>query len=230
MRKVLKIFLILVICLIVLTGCSNKEEKASIEEKNLSELQYLEDNIVLILNKFVQAEYLDEETGTQKWDEILEDARKIENGMATTLVDLAALNIESSEVAKLSTGINNMIIAIENKDETSFIVELNNIYALIPNYLSKYLKDNELVFKKQLKYFAISTYVGFEMGNIELAKGQIAEAEKQYSEKMKDVNYVQKNEYNVNKIYVLIQELKSAVDVGSLELVKTKYVLLVQEI
>lgn len=229
MKKISKIFLLLLICLLVLTGCSSDNQEKSIEEKNLAELEYLEDNIVLIMNKFIKDEYLDEDIQTQKWDEILNDARKIENGMATTLVDLASLNIDTTEIAKLSTGINNMIIAIENEDETNFIVELNNIYALIPNYLSKYLNDSELIFKKQLKYYAISTYVGFRMGNVELAKSQIAEAETRYSEKMKDVNYVQNNEYNVNKVYILLQELKAAVDSGSQELVRTKYLLLVDE-
>lgn len=229
MKKISKIFLILLICLLVLTGCSSDNQETSIEEKNLAELEYLEDNIVLIMNKFIKDEYLDQDTQTQKWDEILNDARKIENGMATTLVDLASLNIDTTEIAKLSTGINNMIIAIENQDETNFIVELNNIYALIPNYLSKYLNDTELIFKKQLKYYAISTYVGFRMGNVEMAKSQIAEAETRYSEKMKDVNYVQNNEYNVNKVYILIQELKAAVESGSQELVRTKYLLLVDE-
>lgn len=230
MRKILKTFIILFMCLLVLTGCSVNDEATNVEEKNLAELEYLEDNIVLIMNKYIKNEYFDEENKVQKWDKILEDSRKIENGMATTMVDLAALNIDSAEIAKLSEGINRMIIAIENQDETNFIVELNNIFALIPNYLSKYLKDDELIFKKQLKYYAISTYVGFRMGDIELARSQIAEAESKYSEKMKDVNYVQNNEYNVNKIYVLIQELKGSIETGSEELVKTKYLLLVEEI
>ena len=229
MKKLFRIFLVLVCCLVVLTGCSS-EEQVSIEDKNLAELEYLEDNIVLIMNKFVKNEYFDQDTGTQKWEEILADSRKIENGMATTLVDLAMLNIDTEEISKLSTGINNLIIAIEAQDETNLMIELNNIYVLIPNYLSKYLKDDELIFKKQLKYYAISTYVGFNMGNIDLANGQISEAETRYSEKMKDVNYVQKNEYNVNKVYVLIQELKNAVSLGSQELVKTKYLLLIDEI
>lgn len=230
MRKFLKFFIIVLFGLIVLTGCSDNEQETSIEEKNLVELEYLEDNIVLIMNKFIKDEYFDVETQSQKWDEILKDARKIENSMATILVDLAVLNIDATEISKLSMGINSMIIAIENQDETNFMVELNNIYALIPNYLSKYLNNQDLIFKKQLKYYAISTYVGFRMGNIELARSQIAEAETRYSEKMKDVNYVQNNEYNVNKIYVLIQELKSAVELNSEELVATKYLLLVEEI
>ena len=230
MKKYLKILYILFVCILVLTGCSTNDMNVSVEEKNISELEYIEDNIILMMNKYTKDEYLNQEDGTQKWDEILTDARKIENSTATTLVDLATLNVDSAEVAKLSTGVNNLIIAIENENETNFIVELNNIYALIPNYLSKYLKDDELIFKKQLKYYAISTFVGYKMGNIDLAKSQIAEAEARYSEKMKDVNYVQNNEYNVNKIYVLIQELKSAVETESEELVSTKYLLLIEEI
>ena len=230
MRRIINIFLLLFCLIFILTGCTVNDEQLGIEEKNLAELEYIEDNIILIMNKFVQNEYFDENSETQKWDEMLEDSKKLENAMATTLVDLAMLNIDAEEIAKLSTGINNLILAIEAQDEINLMVELNNIYALIPNYLSKYLKDEQLIFKKQLKYYAISTYVGFTMGNIELAKGQIGEAESKYSEKMKDISYVKNNEYNVNKIYVLIQELKTAIDSNSPELVKTKYLLLIEEI
>lgn len=232
MKKFLKIILVILILaslLVVLTGCSDTENY-SIQDKNLAELEYIETNIISILNKYINNEYFDEDEGVQKWDDIMKDAEKIEGTLATTMTDLAVLNIEAGEISKLSTEVNSLVTAIENKDETNLIVQLNNIYALIPNYLSKYSKDSEKIFKKQLKYYAISTYVAFKMGNIDLAKSQIAEAETRYSEKMQDVNYVKNNEYNINKIYILIQELKGAVDANSLELVRTKYMLLIEEV
>ena len=42
--------------------------------------------------------------------------------------------------------------------------------------------------------------------------------------------YAQNNEYNLNKLYISIQELTRAVEADSRELVRSKYLLLIEEI
>lgn len=245
MKKIISIFLILLICLFTLTGCSN-EKTPSLEDKNMAELEFIEGKLLSILNKIVNDEYVVKATSEQKeegdddsevseqddieWEKLLDDTRKIESAVATTIVDLTALNIEAGEIAKLSNGINNMIIAIDNKDEKTYLIELNNVYSLIPTYMEKYAGNDERTFKKRIKYYAISTYIAYTDGNLEMAKSQSAELEKIYSEKMQDVSYVQNNEYNLNQIYILIQELRRAVESNNSELVKSKYLLIIEEI
>ena len=176
MKKFVSILLILSLFLIILTGCSN-QESVSLQDKNIAELEYVEKNIVDILNKLVREQYAVEETQekvtneiledeidlrrrpTLNWEKLLNDTKKIENSIPTILVDLTALNIEATEIAKLSDGVNNMIIAIGNEDEKTYLIELNNVYSLIPTYMEKYAGNNEKTFKKKLKYYAISTYI-----------------------------------------------------------------------
>lgn len=248
MKKVISLLLILSICLMTLTGCS-QDEPATLQEKNMKELEYIEGKLVGILNKIIREEYnktekrepeanevLEDEVGlpiletTLNWDELLSDTKEIESSVPSILVDLASLNIESAEIAKLSDGINNMIIAIDNKDERTYLIELNNIYSLIPTYMEKYAGGKEVTFKKRLKYYTIATYISYMDGNLDMARTQVDELEKAYNDKMQDMSYAQNNEYNLNKLYILIQELKRAVDVDSRELVRSKYLLLIDEI
>ncbi len=253
MKKVIGLFFILSLCLFTLVGCS-KDEPASLQDKNIQELEYIEGKAVSILNKMVREEYtkkedkdidkditdanevLDEEIGllvqedTLDWEKLLEDTKKIESSIPTILVDLAALNIQAEDIAKLSNGVNNMIIAIDNKDERTYLIELNNVYSLIPTYMEKYAGDKEITFKKRLKYYAIATYISYMDGNLEMARTQVEELDKAYNDKMQDINYAQNNEYNLNKLYILIQELKRAVEADSRELVRSKYLLLIEEI
>lgn len=246
MKKIISIVLILSLFLVILTGCSN-QESVSLQDKSIAELEYVEKNMVDILNKLVRDQYavkedtekvtndvVDDEIDLRKrptlnWEKLLNDTKKIENSIPTILVDLTALNIEATEIAKLSDGVNNMIIAIDNEDEKTYLIELNNVYSLVPTYMEKYAGNNEKTFKKRLKYYAISTYIAYADGNLEMAKTQVSELERVYSEKMQDMNYVQNNEYNLNKLYILIQELKRAVDSNSSELVKSKYLLIIDE-
>lgn len=248
MKRFLSILLILSLILISLTGCSN-QESSSLQDKNISELEYIEGKLVKILNEMARDEYLvevgtadnleentnlatDDSIVTKKidWEKLLKDTKKIESSIATTITDLTALNIEASEIEKLSTGVNNMIISIEKEDINSYLISLNNVYALIPSYMEKYAGNNEKTFKKKLKYYTISAYIAYNDGNLEMAKTQASELERIYSEKMKEVGYLQNNEYNLNKLYILIQELKRAIDSDSKELVKSKYLLTIDEI
>lgn len=248
MKRFLSILLVLSLILISLTGCSN-QESLSLQDKNISELEYIEGKLVKILNEMARDEYLvevgtadnveentnlvtDDSIVTKKidWEKLLKDTNKIESSIATTITDLTALNIEASEIEKLSTGVNNMIIAIEKEDINSYLISLNNVYALIPSYMEKYAGNNEKTFKKKLKYYTISAYIAYNDGNLEMAKTQASELERIYSEKMKEVGYLQNNEYNLNKLYILIQELKRAIDSDSKELVKSKYLLTIEEI
>ena len=248
MKRFLSILLVLSLILISLTGCSN-QESSSLQDKNISELEYIEGKLVKILNEMARDEYLVEVSTTDNleentnlatddsiiikkidWEKLLKDTKKIESSIATTITDLTALNIEASEIEKLSTGVNNMIIAIEKEDINSYLISLNNVYALIPSYMEKYAGNNEKTFKKKLKYYTISAYIAYNDGNLEMAKTQASELERIYSEKMKEVGYLQNNEYNLNKLYILIQELKRAIDSDSKELVKSKYLLTIEEI
>ena len=228
MKKLLSIFLILILCMFTLTGCSNQEEKSTLEDKNIAELEYIEGNLITILNKIVKNEYITDDVFD--WERLLSDTRKIEDTLAVTLVDLASLNIEASEISKLTNGIDNMIIAADKRDERGYLIELNNVYALIPTYMEKYSYGKQVAFKKRLKYYIISAYIAYSEDNLEMAKTQVNELDRIYAEKMQQVDYVQENEYNMNKLYVLIQELKKAIEADSSELVKSKYLLIINEI
>ena len=228
MKKILSILFILIICIFTLTGCSNQEQPATLEDKNIAELEYIEQRLVEIINKLVKNEYIEDDV--LNWANLLADTRKIEDVLAVTLVDLAALNIQADEISKLTNGVDNMIIAADKQDERGYLIELNNVYALVPTYMEKYAAGQDVAFKKRLKYYAISTYVAYADNNLEMAKTQVSELDRIYSEKMQQVDYVQNNEYNMNKIYILIQELKKAIDSDSSELVKSKYLLIIEEI
>jgi hypothetical protein len=227
MKKFLKLFLVLLTCTMVLSGCSNKEEY-TVSDKNIEELEYIENNLINIVGKIINNEYITDDIFD--WNLLLSDTRKVESVIPIVELDLVSLNITSDEISKLSNGINNMIIAIDKKDEKTYLIELNNVYALIPTYMEKYAKDEDEVFKQKLKYYTISTYIAYFDDNLDMAKAQVSELDTIYNEKMQSLEYVQNNEYNLNKIYILIQEYKQAIESDSSELIKSKYLLLIDEI
>jgi hypothetical protein len=96
--------------------------------------------------------------------------------------------------------------------------------------MEKYINEGDEAFKQKLKYYTISTYIAYSGDDLDMAKAQVNELEKIYNEKMQSLEYAQNNEYNLNKIYILIQEYKQAIESDSSELIKSKYLLLIDEI
>ena len=164
------------------------------------------------------------------FDKLMGDTRKIEEASNRMMVDLASQNIDNKEITNFSDGINKMIIEASNQDEIRYLVELNNVFSLFPNFVAKISSDSENIFERRLKYYTVSSYISFLIGDKDLSKTQIYTLEKEYLDKQKDIKYVEEHKYNINKIYLLIEELKKAIENDNSELVKEKYLLLINEI
>lgn len=225
MKKILNISLVISIILFGLTGCSLKQKEYTLEDKITEEIDYMEKELVGIVNNFTLGKYTEDGENN-----ILDDTRKLEKASNRIMVDLAAENIDNNEITKLSDGINKMITLGENNMENEYLVELNNIFSLLPNFEAKVSSDSDEIFECRLKYFTISSYIAYSVGDIELAKSQVTSLENEFLEKQKSAQYVEEHKYNMNKIYLLIEELKKGIEQDSLALVKEKYLLLIDEI
>lgn len=259
MRKIIRFVLVICLCLVILTGCSGEEEY-SMSDKITEEIKYMENKMIEIVNNFALGNYemvnsnINDNTNTMtnddvntdteadtnldinasvrnlNFDEILKDTRKVEEASNRMMVDLAIENVDNGEITRLSDGINNMLGAVDSGDEMTYLVELNNVFSLFSNYEAKISNDSDEIFERRLKYFTISSYISFLVGDKELAKTQVETLENEYLEKQKGVEYVEEHKYNLNKIYLLIEELKKSIEADSENLVREKYLLLINEI
>ena len=245
--KKIMLFFIISFYIVILTGCNN-QQNYSMEDKVTEEIRYMENKMIGIVNNFAFGNYernnvngnviessnddntIIFETRIYDTDRILDDTRKIEEASNRIMVDLATENVDNEEITKLSDGINRMISTISPYDEREYLIELNNVFALLPNFEAKVSSDSDEIFERRLKYFTISSYISFIAGDKELAKTQVETLESEYLEKQKGVEYALEHKYNLNKIYLLIEELKKGIEADSETLVKEKYLLLIDEI
>lgn len=224
MHKKIFYFISILLVLINLTGCS-RGEKYSVQDKITEEIKYMENEMIGIINDISTFD-----SNNLDFDKLMKDTRKIEEASNRMMVDLASQNIDNKEITNFSDGINKMIIEASNQDEIRYLVELNNVFSLFPNFVAKISSDSENIFERRLKYYTVSSYISFLIGDKDLSKTQIYTLEKEYLDKQKDIKYVEEHKYNINKIYLLIEELKKAIENDNSELVKEKYLLLIDEI
>ena len=225
------IYIIFFICLIfILSGCSVDEDGSEkIESKTESEVNYIEDSLLKILNKYAKGEY-QKEDNTIDWESIKNDEKNLLNSLDTIVLDLSEVNVKNEDIIKLSDEINTLIIVTSEENEIQMISKLKDIYALIPNILQNFEKDQNIINKKRVRSLIISCYSSVVQEKWEDAKIEMNNLENKYKEMMNDLNYAENNSYNLNSVYVLIEELKNAIEIQNREIVNLKYINLIEKI
>ncbi len=236
--------LCIIICLVSFTGCTLMEngESKNIQDKTNEEINYLEDQILTIVNKYAKGEYdnssNNEESSEQdnsntiqenskntlNWDEIEKSVNKINDIMDTIILDLSEVEISNDDLINFRNEVNRLSIAVSNRDEAVFLQETSILYSLLPTYLEKYSDDKNKINIMKLKSLVVSSFIYSNVQDWENAKNTIIMGENKYKEMMDDINYMREYSYNLNKVYILLEEFKTAIDQEQLELAKIKYI------
>ncbi len=224
MKKTIKNIVLLIFCLFILTGCSLEEEnKDLMKEKTVEELQFIEDAIFNITNKYAKGEYIKDED--LDWSSILNDEKKINEVLDTIILDLAEINISPENLVLFSNELNNLLTITIAENEEELLARLQTLYALIPTFLNEFSDSKSDVKDKELNSIVLSSFSFANIGDWDSAKNTIQTAIDKYNnEMMNDVDYMQQRTYSLNKVYVLLGEVKNAIDLENLGLLKLKFV------
>lgn len=228
-KKVFLFCVIILFCIIILTACAiSDEEKPSIESKIKEEIEYIENKILTFLNMYAKDEYdLEEDLN---WDLIEENAIDLNGILDTIILDMTEVEISNETIIEFKNRVNNLSIAISNKDIDATLEEYRLLYLLLPIYAEKiYSNKNELEILR-LKSLAVSSYVLANRSEWDEAKKTILETENKYKTMMDNVDYIKEYSYNLNKVFVLIGELRNAIELEELELTNIKYVNFIEKI
>ena len=231
-KKVIKI-LIVIICtfclMFTLSGCEiNNDKEKTLGDKANEEIRYVENKILTFFSRYAKGEYgnIDD----LDWNAIDENILELNNVLDTVILDLTDLDVGNDDIIAFRNGLNSLSIAASNKDITVVTQKCGELYSLLPTYKKKYSDNKNEINIIELKSLVVSSFVyanSLDWGN---AKNTIASAETKYKEMMDDVDYMKEYSYNLNKVYILVGELKNAIDLEEIELTKIKYINFIEKI
>ena len=226
MRKKFFIEYILFIFLIlfILTGCSrnNENSKKDLKDKVNEEISFLEDKTFTITNKYAKGEYLID--GSLQWKDISKEVEEISISIDTIIQDLSELDVSNEDILALRNEVNSLIISTGNKDEYNLLQKASNLYSLLPNYMEKYSEDKNKIDIMKLKGLVLTSYIQANSLEWDLSKDTIILAEAKYNEMMNNIDYMKEYSNSLNKVYVLLEELKNAIELQEIELTKVKFI------
>ena len=238
---------------ICLTGCTDSE-KELLDEKISSELKFIETNLFDVVYKYASGEYEEDilnedvvakiteltenkitidstvlEMKVIDFDKVGEDVKKINNSLDVLLIDLTEKNIDKSLITDVSQDVNNLIVNVSQNNINVILRDINEIEKSIINNIDKLsIKESEKKIQK-VKADILNVFVNCMIYEDKTSSKEIINnLIDKYQEYLNDQEFVSDNKYLVNNIYVLLQELKTAVELENNELIKVKYLNLIE--
>lgn len=226
-KRILINFISMFVLLITLTGCSNQKFNG-INEKLDSELGYVEDLIFKIANKHAKKEY--EEDGKINWKYIKDDIQKINSIWNTLVIDLTQINVSNEDILSFSNDLNELLITASDESEIGLLEKINDMYKKVIIFKQAYSENKNQIEKNKIKNDVLNIYVLINKGEYSNAKNEINKTVENYKGLMSNMDYANENAYNLNKIYVLLEEYLNSINTENYDLIRMKYIITVEEI
>ena len=269
--KTLSIIFLIALVIISFSGCSKeKTDEEQLRNKNISEIDYLENYIMSLINsinnidlkqydaKIEKTENLNEilqeneeisskdtennvvqysmvpnivlnADKTINWENLKLGIENLNNTWPSIIVDLYKANVDNNKLTEFSNLINTCIGNIKNENRTETLNNLAKLYEYIPVFLEKIASDNQQIELAKTKVEVIKAYVNIDFENWDGLKGNLDSATSNFEPILNNTNESEK-EYNIRKVYVLLQEFKNAVDTKDKDLLFMKYKNLMEEL
>lgn len=269
--KTLSIIFLIALVIISFSGCSKeKTDEEQLRNKNISEIDYLENYIMSLINsinnidlkqydaKIEKTENLNEilqeneeissedtknnvvqysmvpntvlnADKTINWENLKLGIENLNNTWPSIIVDLYKANVDNNKLTEFSNLINTCIGNIKNENRTETLNNLAKLYEYIPVFLENIVSNEQQVELAKTKVEVIKAYVNIDFENWDGLKGNLDSATSNFEPILNNTNESEK-EYNIRKAYVLLQELKNAVDTKDKDLLFMKYKNLMEEL
>lgn len=173
----------------------NSESGTSSEEKELSKME--QETII------TKEEQID-------WETIEGELEILCSTWSTIVLDLYSTDVKSEDILNFSNNLDEAIVNVNNKEKSLSCMYLAKLYSYLPAFLNQ--NNDEIKLKTlQAKTYIVNAYAYAETENWEKIGVEVAKAENILVGLVNDARFVNdQRKYNINKSYILIEELKNS--------------------
>lgn len=158
------------------------------------------------------------------WEYIKANTESIYNLWANLIIDLHELNVNNQDILNFSNTLDQVTLSVKQENKYASVTNLVSLYSYLPIYVNQFLDDENDKNIFLTKNCVLNTYALIEQQNWDEMKKQTASAIENFSNIMNNIeNNERQNKNKITKIYVLLNELYSSIDLKDKELYYIKY-------
>ncbi len=163
------------------------------------------------------------------WNYIKNTVELLHTSWTTIMIDLHSLNIKNDDILSFSNNLDALILNIEREDKRATLNSLASLYAIIPIYINQYSNDNYEENLEYTKAHIINSYVLLEDDKWEDMQKEVTKAQEYFNLVINSVN-TKSSQIFINKTYILLNEMKNAINLKDKKLYYMKYKNLMENI
>lgn len=158
------------------------------------------------------------------WKYIKANTESIYNLWANLIVDLHELNVNNQDILNFSNTLDQVTLSVKQENKYASVTNLVSLYSYLPTYVNQFSNNENEKNLFLTKNCVLNTYALIEQQNWDEMKKKTASAIEYFSNIMNNIeNNERQNKNKITKIYVLLNELYSSIDLKDKELYYIKY-------
>ena len=166
------------------------------------------------------------------WDIVKSEVENLYTSIPTMTMDLYQLNTNKDEILKFNQEIDNLVTVVNEENKESTLQTLSVIYDYLPKFLES-AKGEDVIYKKvvETKANIFKGYSKLDSGKWDEISQDIQNGVNTFTELLSNPDVINSNnQYSVNKIYIMLNELQNAVNMRDVSVFLIKYKNLIEEI
>ena len=164
------------------------------------------------------------------WDQIKKETEKMYQTWNTVLIDLNSLNINQDNLLKYSSTLDELTKAVQKEEKKTTLYRLADLYTLLATYIKEYSSDNEQIVLLEVKSNILYAYALVEDSNWQDMQNYIKKAQNAYNNMINSTLQNNGNITNINKAYVMLNEIYKSTDTKDKSIFYINYKNLMQEL
>ena len=166
------------------------------------------------------------------WDIVKSEVENLYTSIPTMTMDLYQLDINKDEILNFNKEIDNLVTVVNEENKESTLQTLSVIYDYLPKFLES-AKGEDVIYKKVVvtKANIFKGYSKLDSGKWDEISQDIQNGVNTFTELLSNPDVINSNnQYSVNKIYIMLNELQNAVNMQDVSVFLIKYKNLIEEV
>ena len=162
------------------------------------------------------------------WKSIKLEVESLYSEVATITLDLYSLGISREDVLGFNQELDNLTISVKEENKENTLSNLSKLYDYIPKYLKSVTNDEIFIGKIDTKNNLFKAYSILDSKNWQEIGNNVTNTINSFSNNL--LNKQTDKQYIINKIYIMLNELQSAVNKQDDSIFLIKYKNILEEI
>lgn len=165
------------------------------------------------------------------WTQIKKDVEKMYTSLYPSTLDLYKINVNQDDISNFNREFDKLTKAVKEENKEDTLKELSILYDYLPKFADGCTDDEAEKIVIRTKNDIFKAYSILDKEEWTTISENIKDATQEFAKIVDSTeNQKNKNQYNINKAYVMINELQNAIDLKEKEIFLIKYKNLLEEL